>query len=168
MCVAAVVMSAMAMGAFVGCGDAAQDNSPLAIKGKTENATCLDCHDKYRSEKLSMIHQRKAVTCTTCHGESTRHSEDADSFTPPDIMYPRDTVKASCLKCHSPAKLSWKGPHKPIFSAPPATDKTCTDCHGEHRMKGYRSRTWDKSSGKLLTPSTTGPATHPVSTQLSK
>lgn len=148
--VTTVVMCVMAAGAFLGCGESAQENTPLAIKGRKENATCLDCHETYRTEKLSLKHQRKGVTCATCHGESVRHADDADSLTPPDIMYPRETVKAACLKCHSPAKLSWKGAHKPVFSSPPGTTKTCTDCHGEHRIKGERTREWDKSSGKLL------------------
>ena len=51
-------------------------------------------------------------------------------------MYPAEKINSFCKSCHPDAKL---GEGK----------KYCTDCHGEHRLS-YRTRKWDKATGKLI------------------
>jgi len=116
-----------------------------------DNSYCYVCHAPYEQEELSKEHQPVGVGCETCHGISEKHSGDEDGLTPPEIMFPRDKIAASCLaKCHRKQDLIDSGNHDELFVAAKKTDKTCTDCHAEkHRLK-VRTRIWDKATGKLL------------------
>lgn len=116
-----------------------------------DNSYCYVCHAPYEQEELSKEHQAVGVGCETCHGISEKHSGDEDGLTPPDIMFPREKIVASCLaKCHKKEDLLDSGDHDELFAAAKKTDKTCTDCHAEkHRLK-VRTRIWDKATGKLL------------------
>ncbi len=116
-----------------------------------DNSYCYVCHAPYEQEELSKRHQPVGVGCETCHGISEKHSGDEDGLTPPDIMFPREKVAASCLaKCHRKQDLIDSGNHDEVFVAAKKTDRTCTDCHAEkHRLK-VRTRIWDKTTGKLL------------------
>ncbi|NLF69435.1 MAG: hypothetical protein GX575_10325 [Candidatus Anammoximicrobium sp.] len=137
-----------------------------------DNSYCYVCHAPYEQEELSKTHQRAGVGCETCHGMSVQHSGDEDGLTPPEIMFPKEKIAASCLaKCHKKEDLVASGDHDEVFAAAKKTDKTCTDCHAEkHRLK-VRTRIWDKATGKLLSDDGVrmmykdSPATTGVSTQ---
>jgi len=121
-----------------------------------DNSYCLVCHRNYEKEELNKIHTPKGIGCEKCHGISERHSSDEDGITPPEIMYSRAKINASCLKCHLENALKESDPHEDILkfvqSRKPVGDKSplCTDCHGmEHRLK-IRTRNWNKDTGKLM------------------
>ncbi|MBN2127872.1 MAG: cytochrome c3 family protein [Sedimentisphaerales bacterium] len=106
-----------------------------------DNSRCFVCHVNYAQEKIAVTHARMNIGCATCHGVSDEHIADESwasggNGTAPDIMYPKDEIIPSCMKCHSKEKLD--GPqHEPVF-APEAKRKVCTDCHGDHRLPQRR------------------------------
>ena len=114
-----------------------------------DNSYCLVCHANFKTEKLSFNHQKHGVGCEKCHGPSDRHSADEDGLTPPEIMFAKENIKSACTKCHSENKLRTVDEHSEAFAKDPAKVKTCTACHGEHRMAA-RTRVWDKTTGKLI------------------
>jgi len=111
-----------------------------------DNSRCHVCHMNYEEEELALTHARANVGCEECHGDCTPHCSDEDNITLPDIMYPREKINPSCMKCHPKDKLS--GVHEPVIAGT-AEEKYCTGCHGEHRL-AYRTRWWDKATGELL------------------
>jgi hypothetical protein len=116
-----------------------------------DNSYCYVCHANYQREELSKEHQAVGVGCETCHGMSEKHSGDEDGLIPPEIMFPREKINATCMaKCHDKDELAASGNHDELFVAAKKVDKTCTECHAEkHRLK-VRTRIWDKATGKLL------------------
>lgn len=120
---------------------------PPSSKGAAaDNSWCHVCHINYAEEELAVAHLRANVGCASCHGDSYAHRGDEANVTPPEIMYPKERINPSCLKCHAPEKLS--DVHRPVL-ARTAEEKYCTDCHGEHRL-AHRTVRWDKATGKLL------------------
>ena len=111
--------------------------------GGADNSRCFVCHVNYAQEKIAVTHARMNMGCATCHGASDEHIADESwasggNGTAPDIMYPRDEIIPSCMKCHSKEKLD--GPqHEPVF-APEPERKVCTDCHGDHRLPQRRCK----------------------------
>src|SRR5210317_850577 len=65
-----------------------------------DNSFCYVCHLNYDEEELTEIHLPYGVGCETCHGISDKHSEDEDSVTPPDVMFPKKHVSSFCAECH--------------------------------------------------------------------
>ncbi|MGB2820243.1 MAG: multiheme c-type cytochrome [Phycisphaerae bacterium] len=130
-----------------GLGNLPPPKGPVA-----DNSRCHVCHINYQAERLAVMHARANVGCERCHGSSDAHCGDEDNITPPDVMYPRAGINASCMLCHPKDKINTaKLPnHKPLFAAGGGPKKCCTDCHGSHRL-AYRTRKWDKTTGKLLT-----------------
>jgi len=116
-------------------GTDAQDVAPQAGP-VADNSRCHVCHINYQDEQLAVVHARANIGCEKCHGSSDAHCGDEDNITPPDIMYPAERVNSFCKDCHPTAKLG-------------GGKKYCTDCHGDHRL-GYRTRRWDKTTGKLI------------------
>ncbi len=121
-----------------------------------DNSYCLVCHANLKREELNSVHQKVGVGCAKCHGESDNHSADEDALTAPDILYARDKIAPACLKCHMPKTIADVPDHAPFVEEPspktekgPAKIKTCTDCHGKHRLE-VRTRKWDKNTRKLL------------------
>ena len=107
------------------------------------------CHINYEDEELAVRHAQAQIGCERCHGASDAHCSDEDNITPPDVMYPRAELNASCMQCHRRDTIDLK-PHRPLFEGTaPLRKRHCTDCHGEHRL-GYRTRHWDKATGELL------------------
>jgi hypothetical protein len=115
-----------------------------------DNSRCHVCHFNYSDEPLAVTHAKAGVGCETCHGESNAHCGDENNITPPDKMYPRDTINASCMACHPQSKLA-RHPkeHKPILPEPKTAKMVCTGCHGEHRLESRVVR-WNKKTGELL------------------
>lgn len=126
------------------------DNKPPQTPPKpADNSYCLVCHANYKNEDLARTHQQAGIGCAKCHGESDRHSADEDGLTPPEIMFASDKINPACIKCHPLEKLAQAPEHAPILEKKPAKLKTCTECHGKHRL-AVRTRQWDKNTGKLI------------------
>ena len=119
---------------------------PAAVQAPpADNFYCLVCHMNYKPEKLAVRHAWAGVGCMKCHGDSQDHSGDEDNVTPPDIMYPRETIDKACMECHPGNELAQKEIHQEGMQA----GKVCTDCHGSHRL-AHRTRRWDKATGDLI------------------
>jgi hypothetical protein len=117
--------------------DAQTDASEEMIDPLGPNAACYVCHMTFVHEELAKVHKVEKIGCIECHGVSAAHANDEYvGATPPDIVFKRDQVDKSCVKCHdthdAPATevidrfVQRKLPleHAPI----------CTDCHGQHRI----------------------------------
>lgn len=102
-----------------------------------DNSRCLVCHANYEKEEMAVAHAKADIGCAKCHGDSDAHIADESwgsggNGTPPGIMYPPAKVIPSCLVCH---ELSKTDPDcKCDFPRLPER-KSCTDCHGQHRLK---------------------------------
>jgi hypothetical protein len=114
-----------------------------------DNFYCLVCHANYEDEKIARTHQKQGIGCAKCHGASEAHSGDEDNITPPEIMFPKDAINASCMTCHEREKLAKEEEHEELLAAGEKAKQVCTDCHGKHRLK-VRTRVWDKRTGKLI------------------
>jgi hypothetical protein len=117
------------------------------------NTACYVCHENFKTETLVTQHAVKNVGCAECHGKSPDHCNDENNTTPPDIIFPRDKIDESCIKCHkthnAPAiKVLARWLEKCPQKKDPATI-ICTDCHGEHRLR-IRTVRWDKRTRKLI------------------
>ena len=121
------------------------EDAPVgAVSGvpMADNSRCFVCHINYANEDIAVTHARQDMGCAYCHGESDEHIADESwswggNGTPPTIMYTRDKINPFCLGCHSGDKLS-AVPHKSILEG--SSEKYCTDCHGEHRLKSRRCK----------------------------
>ncbi len=112
--------------------DADRSAAPMA-----DNSRCFVCHINYVQEALAVSHARANIGCKDCHGESDAHIADESwasggNGTPPDVMYPRTRINSACMACHPKDKINTEQ-HKLLFVSTAET-KTCTDCHGSHRL----------------------------------
>jgi hypothetical protein len=125
-----------------------------------DNSRCFVCHANYEDEKLSVTHLRANVGCVICHGESDKHSSDEDNITAPDKMYPhKGAIRFKCLTCHdwraliesdkTKKDLKESPDHRAVLLGENKDGKFCMDCHSEHKLS-WRTRIWDKRTGKLL------------------
>ena len=85
-------------------------------------AVCLDCHagEGSHSDRLFDTHQRKSVTCTSCH--------DIHAPTEPRYLLVR-TANKLCSGCH-PAERAEFG--KPFSHRLQEGAMSCVDCHAPH------------------------------------
>ena len=123
-----------------------------AAKGpKADNSFCYVCHLNFKTEEFVVQHKVAGVGCDRCHGESLEHADDEDHITPPDIMFLKEKVNASCVaaKCHAVERMEEEIGHRPFYAGTDPERKYCTDCHGMHRIK-QRQRRWDRVSRKLI------------------
>lgn len=146
--------------AIVACEQKVKDEQPLLLEDPSllledeetgpvaDNSRCHVCHINYDDEVLAVTHARADISCEQCHGASDAHCSDEDNITPPDIMYPKEKIRPFCLGCHQKEKIDI-AVHKSVLSDTSVNEGNCTNCHGEHRL-GYRTRKWDKSTGKLI------------------
>lgn len=116
-----------------------------------DNSYCYVCHVNFDGEELVAVHRVAGIGCVKCHGGSDAHVDDEDHTTPPEIMYTKAAVNASCANagCHSDAKMVHVASHGPFFAGTDKKRKHCTDCHGNHRID-KRHRIWDRTTGKLI------------------
>ncbi len=165
-CVWMILAAAMAVG-IVACKQKIREEPPLLLEEPplllengdiaeklpeptgpvADNSRCHVCHINYEDEKLAVVHARANISCEHCHGSSDAHCGDEDNITPPDIMYPAAKIRPFCMHCHTKDKIDI-AVHKEVLSDTSAKG-ICTNCHGEHRL-GYRTRKWDKTTGKLI------------------
>ncbi len=113
------------------------DDSEEFIDPLGPNAACYVCHMTFVQEEMSKVHKAEKTGCIDCHGLSAAHANDEDvGATPPDVVYRRDQVDASCMKCHE----THDAPAVDVIARfvqrklSPTTAAVCTDCHGEHRI----------------------------------
>jgi hypothetical protein len=101
------------------------------------NAACYVCHMTFIREELSKQHLPEKITCIDCHGLSAAHANDENiGATPPDVVFKRDQVDASCEECHEehdvPAtKVVARFIQRKLADPRPI----CTDCHGTHKIE---------------------------------
>jgi len=108
-----------------------------------DNGRCFVCHMNYVQEKIAVTHARAGIGCAKCHGASDAHIADESwasggNGTAPDIIYPRNKVKSSCLACHAAEKIG-AAQHQAVLAAAPDAS-ACTDCHGSHRLPQRRCK----------------------------
>lgn len=122
-----------------------------------DNLACYCCHANYEEEQFVVYHAKANVGCVKCHGQSYAHRDDENNVTPPDTMFPPETIEANCKECHethdAPAKdviARWQE-RCPKKTKP--EELLCMDCHGKHRLE-LRTVRWDKRTGKLILRST--------------
>lgn len=157
-CVWILVLATIVV-AIVACEQQVKEEQPLLLEERplmleeeetgpaADNSRCHVCHINYEDEALAVTHARANISCEQCHGASDAHCGDEDNITPPDIMYPPEKIRPFCMGCHIREKIDI-AVHKKVLSDTSAKG-VCTNCHGEHRL-GYRTRKWDKSTGKLI------------------
>jgi cytochrome c553 len=111
----------------------AEETDPLGA-----NAACYVCHITFVKEELSKVHLAAKVACVKCHGLSDKHANDENiGATKPDIMYKRDQIDASCVKCHErhdvpPGKVIARFEERKLGIS---TKPVCSDCHGTHKIE---------------------------------
>jgi len=126
---------------------------PIERKEREEpdNYLCLVCHINFRDQDpFVTAHEAASIACYDCHGWSEPHMDDEEHLTPPERMYEKSQVNASCMtsECHTQDRMEKTKGHTPFF-AKHTTHEYCTDCHGMHRIE-KRVRRWDKKTGKLI------------------
>lgn len=105
-----------------------------------DNSRCLVCHLNYEREDISLIHAKAGYGCAHCHGPSDAHIADESwasggNGTAPDIMYRPNEIIPACLKCH---EHSLSNPECPCAFPKLPEKKSCTECHGSHRLKSRK------------------------------
>ncbi len=155
---AACLAPTLAVALWAGAGAPGQKKGTTTTE-PADNSYCYACHVNYKREPLADKHRRAGIGCASCHGASDKHSSDENNVTPPDTMFPKDKVNASCARCHAPATMAAKArrkrsaAHNAVLALKPGprlrASPTCTTCHGRHTLK-IRTRRWDKTTGALL------------------
>ncbi|MHB8951479.1 MAG: multiheme c-type cytochrome [Pirellulaceae bacterium] len=124
------------------------------VPSVAENSACYVCHDNFQQEQLVTQHVDGDVGCVDCHGKSYDHRNDENNITPPDVMFPRHKIDASCVDCHEthdvPAAEIVARLRERLPRLAQSQDLACTDCHGFHRL-AHRTVIWDRATGELLT-----------------
>jgi DmsE family decaheme c-type cytochrome len=92
------------------------------MKAEDVNQTCLSCHDKGRQANWhGGLHDRRAVSCTSCHSVHSFQSAHAQLKTKNDS----DT----CLTCHTQIRSkSMRVSHHPVREGV----LQCASCHDPH------------------------------------
>ena len=119
----------------------------LVLRG---DESCTACHDQNDSKPVLAIGKTKhgtvadarTPTCTSCHGESDKHVNDAGTNpqrASPDVVFAarfnnktsKEDQSRTCLGCHrKDAKRShWEG------SIHPSRDVSCSNCHTVHAAR---------------------------------
>ncbi|HUT24405.1 MAG TPA: NapC/NirT family cytochrome c [Sumerlaeia bacterium] len=141
--------------ACVACHDALHGPRAEPAAGKecerADNSFCYVCHVNFQTEEFTDVHMAAGVGCKTCHGKCAEHADDEDHVTPPDVMYRKAQVDASCMtaECHPRERMEEEIGHRPFFAGAEPERQYCTDCHGAHRL-ATRQRRWDRESRKLI------------------
>jgi len=120
-----------------GNGGTGSADEPPMIDPLSVNAACYVCHMTFIGEELSTVHFQEKTMCIDCHGLSAPHANDENiGATPPDIVFKRDQVDASCEKCHEDhdapgADVVARFVERKLADPHPI----CTDCHGTHKIE---------------------------------
>jgi len=117
------------------------------------NQSCYVCHGNLKEDVLVLDHAKQKIGCIRCHGDCVDHRNDEDNITPPDKMFPAETIDRMCVECHPHHNVPGKKVlerlrERDLLQADPK-DLLCTSCHYQHRL-AHRVVRWDKKTGKLL------------------
>ena len=139
---------------IIGCQRSAtvnpEESHAAAPTEPADNSYCYVCHINYKSEDITLAHEKIGVGCESCHGLSEDHSADENGLTAPDRMFASAKITPYCMTCHSEAALRKVRKHRSaVFTTVDKNKKLCTDCHGKHRLEN-RTRKWDKDTGDLV------------------
>lgn len=142
--------------ACVTCHDALHGPKPKQVAEarkyeEADNSYCYVCHLNFQTEEFVGVHLAAGVGCERCHGISEPHMGDEESLTPPETMFAKPKVNASCMasECHPKERMEAEIGHRPFFADADPQRKHCTDCHGAHRLD-ERHRKWNKETGELI------------------
>ena len=117
---------------------------------RADNSFCYVCHLNYDGESLTADHEQAGIGCAKCHGRSYDHCGDENNITPPEIMYPAEKINPFCMGCHPKDDINTER-HRDLLAGKDPKYKTCTDCHGDHRLV-RRQVKWKKTDvNQLLT-----------------
>lgn len=118
---------------------------------EADNSYCYVCHLNFQTEEFVGVHFAAGVGCERCHGISEPHMGDEESLIPPERMYTKAKVNASCMTadCHPKERMLAEIGHRPFFADAAPDHKHCTDCHGAHRL-AERHRKWNKETRELI------------------
>jgi len=111
------------------------DLADLESEAANPLAGCVMCHTDVGDQFQGSVHQKEAVGCTDCHGESKGHVADENNEVKPDEVFARKDVDRRCSECH---ECSRPGADRPPAESP-ATRHVCTDCHGSHKLAKHAS-----------------------------
>jgi hypothetical protein len=125
-----------------------------------DNGRCHVCHLNFAMEEIAVRHAQEDIGCDDCHGDCDAHIDDESwasggPGTPPEIMYPRETIDPACGECHDthdvPAREVLERWQKRRPQITDASAIVCTDCHGHHRVNSkLRKAWWHKKTGKPI------------------
>jgi DmsE family decaheme c-type cytochrome len=146
------MLAALAGAALLGGANAWAATEGGEASGKKDivqvgDAVCTRCHDEGEAKPILSIGKtphgtmadKKAGTCTSCHGESPTHINKPSDVTErpePGINFgnksstPIAERNQACLNCHQGgARVHWQsGPHA-------AADMECASCHRIHSQQ---------------------------------
>jgi DmsE family decaheme c-type cytochrome len=93
-----------------------------SLKAKEVNQTCLGCHDKgHQGNFAGGVHERRNVTCTSCHSVHSSKSEHAQLKTVRDAE--------TCFTCHAGIRAkTLRTSHHPVREG----KLGCSSCHDPH------------------------------------
>jgi len=117
-----------------------------ADKSIADNSRCHVCHLNFAQEELALKHAQTNVSCAVCHGASDAHIADESwasggNGTAPEIIYTRDKIARGCMACHKAEQVFVQAEkHKPDLWLIAYEVKTCTDCHGKHRLPARKCK----------------------------
>ena len=117
-----------------------------------DNSYCGVCHNNFLDEPFALQHKAAGVGCTACHGDSEGHADDEEHLTPPETIYPKAKINASCTasECHTEEKVKAQIGHRPFYAEASPDRAYCTDCHGMHFIEDRKHSRWDKNTRKLI------------------
>ena len=116
-------------------GSARLKASPASRRGAAKaNRRCLECHVDFEEEPLVVRHQAGGVTCMRCHGHSQPHIEDEIRATKADVAFRGKAMALFCQTCHEPGKHRRTPSHAAELAKPADKRRSCTACHGEHKL----------------------------------
>lgn len=116
------------------------------FEGMADNSRCQVCHLNLVTEELALKHAMAGVGCAKCHGDSDAHIADESwasggNGTPPEVMFPRDKIATGCMSCHTAEQVFVKAEkHKPDAWLIAYEVRTCTECHGKHRIPSRKCK----------------------------
>jgi len=121
----------------------AKDDPVGAANALKLNAVCYKCHETFVEDELSQAHQKQAMPCIRCHGQSLLHVREEDNgATPPEVTFERNEVNTLCWECHFDHNVSAERVVARFFERGLSADTRpiCTDCHGSHKIESSPDR----------------------------
>ena len=143
--------------------DAEDSDDGAMIDPLGPNSACYVCHTTFVWEELATVHLPEKITCIECHGLSAAHANDEDiGATPPDIIFKREKIDASCVECHEEHDVSARDViERFIDRKPPSSPPVCTDCHGTHKIERPEEEEAEEKEKEVATSAQPAPAAAP-------